>query len=158
MADKELAELFYLVGKRVRHGYAHRLVPLGLNPGQARALRALADAGQPMRMVRLADELRIVPRSLTPVVDALEAAGLVRRQVDPANRRSTLVVLTGEGARWPIGLARRAGKRGRSCSRCSRPSNARRCASCSNASRAEVRTGRAARAADNARTGAPASG
>ncbi|MEV4563862.1 MarR family transcriptional regulator [Nonomuraea sp. NPDC049419] len=97
MADKELAELFYLVGKRVRHGYAHRLVPLGLNPGQARALRVLADAGQPMRMVRLADELRIVPRSLTPVVDALEAAGLVRRQVDPANRRSTLVVLTGEG-------------------------------------------------------------
>ncbi|GAA3715744.1 hypothetical protein GCM10022224_096750 [Nonomuraea antimicrobica] len=87
----------FLVGRRLRHGYADRLVPLGLNPGQARALRALAGAERPMRMVRLADELRIVPRSLTPVVDALEAAGLARREVDPANRRSTLVVITPEG-------------------------------------------------------------
>jgi DNA-binding MarR family transcriptional regulator len=30
-------------------------------------------------------------------VDALEEAGLVRREVDPANRRSTLLVLTSEG-------------------------------------------------------------
>ncbi|UBU10844.1 MarR family winged helix-turn-helix transcriptional regulator [Nonomuraea gerenzanensis] len=97
MAEKELAELLFLVGKRLRHGYSHQLVPLGLNPGQARALRALADAGRPLRMVALADELRIVPRSLTPVVDALEEAGLVRREVDPANRRSTLLVITPEG-------------------------------------------------------------
>ncbi|MCF6474537.1 MarR family transcriptional regulator [Nonomuraea sp. MG754425] len=97
MAEMELAELLFLVSRRLRHGYLHRLVPLGLNPGQARALRALADAGRPLRMVRLADELRIVPRSLTPVVDALEEAGLVRREVDPANRRSTLLVLTPEG-------------------------------------------------------------
>ncbi|NJP93576.1 MarR family transcriptional regulator [Nonomuraea sp. FMUSA5-5] len=97
MAEKELAELLFLVGKRLRHGYLQRLVPLGLTPGQTRALRALADAGRPLRMVRLADELRIVPRSLTPVVDALEEAGLVRREVDPANRRSTLLVITPEG-------------------------------------------------------------
>ncbi|MGW4800099.1 MarR family winged helix-turn-helix transcriptional regulator, partial [Nonomuraea sp. NPDC004297] len=68
MVEMELAELLFLVSRRLRHGYLHRLVPLGLNPGQARALRALADAGRPLRMVRLADELRIVPRSLTPVV------------------------------------------------------------------------------------------
>ncbi|MEV0821032.1 MarR family winged helix-turn-helix transcriptional regulator [Nonomuraea rubra] len=97
MEEKELSELLFLVGKRLRHGYSHRLVPLGLNPGQARALRAMAEAERPMRMVRLADELRIVPRSLTPVVDALEEAGLVRREVDPANRRSTLLVITPEG-------------------------------------------------------------
>ncbi|MET7328040.1 MarR family transcriptional regulator [Nonomuraea sp. NPDC005650] len=99
MAEKELAELLHLVGRRLRHGYVRRLVPLGLNPGQARALRALAEAPQALRMVRLADELRIVPRSLTPVVDALEEAGLARREVDPANRRSTLVVITPEGRR-----------------------------------------------------------
>ncbi|MFI7615037.1 MarR family winged helix-turn-helix transcriptional regulator [Nonomuraea terrae] len=97
MEEKELAELLHLVSRRLRHGYLHRLVPLGLNPGQARALRALADAERPLRMVRLADQLRIVPRSLTPVVDALEEAGLARREVDPANRRSTLVVITPEG-------------------------------------------------------------
>lgn len=98
MGEKALAELLFLVGKRLRHGYIHRLEPLGLNPGQARALRAIAEAEQPPRMVRLADELRIVPRSLTPVVDALEEAGLVRREVDPANRRSTLIVITPEGS------------------------------------------------------------
>ncbi|MEV4174184.1 MarR family transcriptional regulator [Nonomuraea sp. NPDC049709] len=97
MAEKALAELLFLVSRRLRHGYLHRLEPLGLNPGQARALRAIAEAERPLRMVRLADELRIVPRSLTPVVDALEEAGLVRREVDPANRRSTLLVLTPEG-------------------------------------------------------------
>jgi DNA-binding MarR family transcriptional regulator len=97
MGEKELAELLHLVSRRLRHGYVHRLGPLGLNPGQARALRVLADAAGPLRMVRLADELRIVPRSLTPVVDALEEDGLVRREVDPANRRSTLVVITDEG-------------------------------------------------------------
>ncbi|MFG1707901.1 MarR family winged helix-turn-helix transcriptional regulator [Nonomuraea sp. M3C6] len=97
MGEKELAELLHLVSRRLRHGYVRRLVPLGLNPGQARALRALADAEGPLRMVRLADELRIVPRSLTPVVDAIEEAGLVRREVDPANRRSTLLVITPEG-------------------------------------------------------------
>ncbi|SEG39212.1 DNA-binding transcriptional regulator, MarR family [Nonomuraea solani] len=97
MGETELAELMHLVGRRLRHGFVRRLVPLGLNPGQVRALRALAEAGRPLRMVRLADELRIVPRSLTPVVDALEEAGLVRREVDPASRRSTLVVLTPEG-------------------------------------------------------------
>ncbi|WP_043614275.1 MarR family winged helix-turn-helix transcriptional regulator [Nonomuraea candida] len=97
MAEKELAELLFLVGRRLRHGYLERLVPLGLNPGRARALRALAEAERPMRMVRLADELRIVPRSLTPVVDALEEAGLVRREIDPADRRSTLLLITPEG-------------------------------------------------------------
>ncbi|GGO71064.1 MarR family winged helix-turn-helix transcriptional regulator [Nonomuraea cavernae] len=97
MDDVELSELMHLVGRRLRHGYLHRLEPLGLSPGQARALRVLIDADRPLRMVRLADELRIVPRSVTPVVDALEAAGLVRREIDPANRRSTLLVVTPEG-------------------------------------------------------------
>ncbi|GAA3259152.1 MarR family winged helix-turn-helix transcriptional regulator [Nonomuraea helvata] len=99
MEETELAELLHLVGRRLRHGYIQRLGPLGLNPGQARALRALADAAQPLRMVQLADHLRIVPRSLTPVVDALESAGLVRREVDPASRRSTLLLITPEGRR-----------------------------------------------------------
>ena len=97
MGEKELAELLHLVSRRLRHGYVHGLVPLGLNPGQARALRALAEDDRPLRMVQLADRLRIVPRSLTPVVDALEEAGLARREVDPGNRRSTLVVITDAG-------------------------------------------------------------
>ncbi|MFG3442996.1 MarR family winged helix-turn-helix transcriptional regulator [Nonomuraea sp. NPDC047897] len=97
MDDPELPELLHLVSRRLRHGWLHRLEPLGLSPGQARALRVLIEAGRPLRMVQLADELRIVPRSVTPVIDALEEAGHVRREVDPANRRSTLVVITPSG-------------------------------------------------------------
>ncbi|GAA2304812.1 hypothetical protein GCM10010149_63130 [Nonomuraea roseoviolacea subsp. roseoviolacea] len=97
MDDMELSELVHLVSRRLRHGWKNRLEPLGLNPGQARALRALVDAGRPLRMVQLAEQLRIVPRSVTPVIDTLEERGLVRREVDPANRRSTLVVITDAG-------------------------------------------------------------
>lgn len=95
--ETELAELVHRIGHRLRHGYRYRLEPLGLSPGQGRALRALIDAEQPLRMGQLAEALRIVPRSVTPVIDALEEAGLVRREVDPANRRSILLVITDLG-------------------------------------------------------------
>lgn len=39
-----------------------------------------------------------MPRSLTTVIDALEDAGLVRREVDSRNRRATLVHLTEKGS------------------------------------------------------------
>jgi DNA-binding MarR family transcriptional regulator len=47
----------------------------------------------------LAERLRIVPRSATEVVDALETRGLVERRPDPHDRRATLVALTAEGDR-----------------------------------------------------------
>lgn len=95
--ETELAELLRGVSHRLRRGYGARFGPLGLTPGQVRALRVIAEAEPPLRMVQLAEALRIVPRSVTPVVDALEEMGLVRREVDPANRRSTLLALTPEG-------------------------------------------------------------
>jgi DNA-binding MarR family transcriptional regulator len=49
-------------------------------------------------MTELADRLGIVPRSVTTVVDALEEAGLVRRDIDPRNRRAILLRLTDRGA------------------------------------------------------------
>lgn len=49
----------------------------------------------------LAARVRVAPTSLTPVVDVLEAAGLVVRRGDPADRRVRLVALTGAGRdRW----------------------------------------------------------
>ncbi|GAB1821741.1 MarR family transcriptional regulator [Herbidospora sp. RD11066] len=89
--------MIHRVDHRIRRGFRERLEPLGVNPGQSRALRALISAGEPLRMTRLAELLGIVPRSLTSVVDALEASGFVARSVDPSNRRSTLVSVTAEG-------------------------------------------------------------
>src|ERR1700691_3054950 len=64
------------------------LAPLGLTPAQERALRLIARGEEPPRMTELADRLGIVPRSLTTVIDALEKAGLVRREIGPRHRRA----------------------------------------------------------------------
>lgn len=97
--DSDLADLFFHVSRRMRQRTAANLAPLGLTPGQARALRTIVRAEQPLRMVDLATRLEIVPRSVTTLVDSLEAAKLVTRVPDPHNRRSTLIEPTDEGRR-----------------------------------------------------------
>jgi DNA-binding MarR family transcriptional regulator len=92
-----LADAVQQLSRRLRHGAGQRLAPLGLTPGQGRALSALQRAGGPVRMAELAEALRVVPRSATGVVEGLEEAGLVRRDSDPADRRSVLVSLTEAG-------------------------------------------------------------
>ncbi len=93
----QLADLLHGLTRRLRHAQAERLAPLGLTPAQERALRMIARGTEPLRMTELADRLGIVPRSVTTVVDALEEAGLVRRETDPRNRRAILLRLTPAG-------------------------------------------------------------
>lgn len=93
----QLADAVQQLARRLRHGARHRLAPLGLTPGQGRALSTLHRAGGPMRMAELAEALGVVPRSATGVVEGLEELGLVRRETDPADRRSVLVALTSAG-------------------------------------------------------------
>ncbi len=47
----------------------------------------------------LADTLKVTPRAITGLVDALAAGGLVTREPHPSDRRATLVTLTVEGER-----------------------------------------------------------
>ena len=61
-----------------------------------RAIRVLDTHGG-VRAKELAEHLRIAPRSVTEVVDALEAKGLVSRTPDPTDRRATVVALTDRG-------------------------------------------------------------
>jgi DNA-binding MarR family transcriptional regulator len=107
----QLADLLHGLTRRLRREQAEGLAPLGLTPAQARALRIItrSEDGEPLRMTELAERLGIVPRSVTTVVDALEEAGLVRREIDPRNRRAILLRLTerGEGAREDLRQARR---------------------------------------------------
>jgi DNA-binding MarR family transcriptional regulator len=93
----QLADLLHRPTRRLRRSQAERLAPLGLTPAQERALRVISRSDEPLRMTELADRLGIVPRSLTTVVDALEEAGLVRREIDPRNRRAILLRLTDQG-------------------------------------------------------------
>jgi DNA-binding MarR family transcriptional regulator len=100
----QLADQLQGLIRRLRRAQAERLAPLGLTPAQERALRLITRGDEPPRMTELADRLGIVPRSLTAVVDALEEAGLVRREIDPRNRRAILLRLTDQGAAVRDGL------------------------------------------------------
>jgi DNA-binding MarR family transcriptional regulator len=52
---------------------------------------------EPMRMGEIADTLGCLRSSVTASVDRLEAAGLVRREPDPDDRRAKRLVLTEKG-------------------------------------------------------------
>jgi DNA-binding MarR family transcriptional regulator len=93
----QLADLVHRLTRRLRRAQAERLAPLGLTPAQERAMRMIARNEEPLRMTEIAERLGIVPRSLTTVIDALEEDGLVRREVDPRNRRAILLHLTDRG-------------------------------------------------------------
>jgi DNA-binding MarR family transcriptional regulator len=93
-----MADLFLQVGKQLRVAEAKRYAPFGLTPAQGRLLGVLADSTRQLCMGDVAAILGVVPRAVTPQVDALEQAGLVRRRTDPHNRRAILLDLTDAGA------------------------------------------------------------
>ncbi|MCT2586331.1 MarR family winged helix-turn-helix transcriptional regulator [Actinophytocola gossypii] len=71
---------------------------LGVTAGDQRALGVLARHGA-MSAGALAKEVGLTPGAVTGMVDRLTRAGLVRRDVDPADRRRVLLtVADGAGA------------------------------------------------------------
>jgi DNA-binding MarR family transcriptional regulator len=63
--------------------------------------------GRSLRVNELADAVVLSPTAMSRFVDRVEAAGCVRREPDPADRRALQVVLTDEGVAllrrmWPI--------------------------------------------------------
>ena len=74
-----------------------QLNAMGLSGAKLAALRALADAGDPMPLSQLASRLSCVKSNITQLVDRLEADGLVARKPDPNDRRTKLAALTAAG-------------------------------------------------------------
>ena len=91
----EIADLLGQVVRRLHRGTSEALAPLGISRAQSRVVRLLADGA--LRMTDIAERLAVVPRTVTDLVDGVEAASLVARQPDPEDRRSTLVALTDGG-------------------------------------------------------------
>jgi len=68
----------------------------GLSNARYELLHTVVHAG-PARMGAIARRLGYSPRTLTPMVDALEAEGLLRREPDPTDRRAQRLTLTPSG-------------------------------------------------------------
>ncbi|MBF6620680.1 MAG: MarR family transcriptional regulator [Patulibacter sp.] len=89
-----LAELLARTARAIHFESRRLLAPLGLTPAAARTLRTLARSEEPLRMVDIAERMHVVPRTVTTVIDALEAEQLIERRAAPNDRRSTYVHLT----------------------------------------------------------------
>lgn len=108
-ASEDLGEQLLRVARGLRRAWMVDLSEHDLSPHEARALRVAADRSEAPRLRDLADSLRIAPRSVTDVVDALEGKGYVVREPDPHDRRASVVVVTdaGRAVRAAVHEARR---------------------------------------------------
>lgn len=71
--------------------------PIGLSLAKLALLHQLAEANEPLPLSELAQHQNCVRSNITQLVDRLEREGLVRRQPDPADRRSVRAALTAAG-------------------------------------------------------------
>lgn len=81
------------------------LAAQGLTDARAHLLWELHERGPSTQRV-LAEALRVSPRNITGLVDALVATGFVTREPHPTDRRATLVTFTEHGATTAAGLER----------------------------------------------------
>jgi DNA-binding MarR family transcriptional regulator len=92
-----LAQVMRLLEPRVDQVFTRH----GLRQGEFDVLAALRRSGPPYTMIpsELSAMLMMSRAGMTNRLDRLEAAGLVERSLDPSDRRSFRVRLTGEGRR-----------------------------------------------------------
>ena len=102
-ADEGCGLLLTRLARAANRSLACSLAQLGLRAQQFAVLHRLAESG-PLPQAELASALRVHASNLVRLLDELEAAGLVDRERDPADRRRQLVVLTANGSK----LLRRA--------------------------------------------------
>lgn len=84
-----------------QQAYARAFEPLGITDGEFGVLATLRRAGEPFELTPtdLARQRMMTSGGMTAVIDRLERKGLAERLPNPADRRGSLVRLTGEGRR-----------------------------------------------------------
>lgn len=90
--------LIVRVAEAINRRFSTRLKPLGLTPRQLHVLRHL-DAAEGVSQTELANGISVDAANLVETLDQLEAAGLIGREVDPADRRRRQISLTPPGRR-----------------------------------------------------------
>ncbi|MFJ7158650.1 MarR family winged helix-turn-helix transcriptional regulator [Streptomyces sp. NPDC101118] len=90
-----LGRFVLLAERRVEATFAAH----GLRRGEFDVLATLRRSGAPYELIpsALADALLMTRAGITSRIDRLESAGLVRRRIDPEDRRSVRVALTEAG-------------------------------------------------------------
>ena len=93
----DVVDAILYAAHRIRTSADARLRQSGLSLPAYKLMRALEHSDQSMREV--SEVLHVSPRTITDMIDSLEARGLVARGPHPADRRITLLSLTPDGRR-----------------------------------------------------------
>ena len=91
------ASLIARAGRQWRRAVDRRLQPFGLTEATWLPLIYLARAPVPVRQKDLAASLVLDGSSVVRLLDALEAAGLIERREESADRRAKTITVTGRG-------------------------------------------------------------
>jgi DNA-binding MarR family transcriptional regulator len=98
----DVVDALLYAAHRVRNAADARLRERGLSLQGFKLMRALENSDLSMR--EISDALHVSPRTVTDMIDGLEARRLVARHAHPADRRVTLVHLT-DGGREQLAAA-----------------------------------------------------
>lgn len=91
MADiGRLLELVELVGRRMRRQLQPVVEAEGLSVAELFVLRKVSGLGR-CRVTEIAEDIGIVPSTLTGITDRLVTKGFLRRTADPEDRRAVLL-------------------------------------------------------------------
>ena len=96
MVNEPLPRQLVFAGKAIQEAFAAALADAGGSLATWIVLSALSDVGIVSQAV-LASHVRLEGATITHHVDRLEAAGLVRRRIDPDDRRVRRLELTAAG-------------------------------------------------------------
>lgn len=99
----QFVDLLLKVSRKLRILFDARIRRHGLTLARARALMALKDQDD-FYQKNLAEELEIENATLVRIIDALEAQGLVSRDVSADDRRAKFVTLTRQGRELVDGI------------------------------------------------------
>lgn len=99
LATEGIVERIQKIAWRINRVMDETLAAYDLKKGEWRLLGALRRHGPPYRRSpgQLADEMGLSSGAMTNRLDRMEAAGLIRRQRDPRDRRAIEVELTDAG-------------------------------------------------------------
>ena len=96
-AEIRLTVMLVLVARRWRALLDERLRPMEQSSARMEAMAAIVNLPEPRAQVDVARRLRIEGPTITRMIDALSADGLVERRQSPTDRRTNFLSLTDDG-------------------------------------------------------------